>query len=451
MRSLVDGHHPRLLAWHHVRQYAVPPSMIKTATARRQAGDWAGACAAARVDPDLNTRFLDDRHGRALADEIRTDLLHLAPDLLRWHLPRIRTGLLRPGLTLSLVRYSPRLHLVARTAPAWADADQRITLALWDGSAAAGATRPHRRFRLDLHRHLWDARHAAELRERSGAATWPATKGETADTWAEDGCAAHRWEAEADLLRQAEGRPSDPVLVRLDARTTHLLPARTAPSTTAAGKALVLPDAATWIPPDLELLHAGLIEPGQLHPLVAAALAPGAPPSTAPRPDQPRLVDCRGDQHRIALRDGVLSALDHDPVELLREEILVAFGGTPLPCLQVIDRAARRPETLVDIRARLDHGDLSGALAAVAVLLGPDAVLRDGPLRDELARVEQRHVTYQQYRAGLIGPLPDKPARRRKTWTSPPAGETPGQARPPAGERPRQARPKTPTKTKVIR
>ncbi|WP_157441874.1 hypothetical protein [Actinoplanes awajinensis] len=443
MRSLVDGHHPRLLAWHHVRQYAVPPSMIKTATARRQGGDWAGACAAARVDPDLNTRFLDDRHGRALADEIRTDLLHLAPDLLRWHLPRIRTGLLRPGLTLSLVRYSPRLHLVARTAPAWADADQRITLALWDSSAAVGASRPHRRFRLDLHRHLWDARHAAELRERSGAATWPATEGDKADTWAatkgdkadtgagdEDGCAAHRWEAEADLLRQAEGRPSDPVLVRLDARTTHLLPARTAPSTTAAGKALVLPDAATWIPPDLELLHAGLIEPGQLHPLVAAALAPGAPPPTAPRPDQLRLVDCRGDRHRIALRDGVLSALDHDPVELLREEILVAFGGTPLPCLQAIDRAARRPETLVDIRARLDHGDLSGALAAVAELLGPDAVLRDGPLRDELARVEQRHVTYQQYRAGLICPFPDKHARRRKIPTSPS---------------------KTPTKTKVIR
>ena len=37
----------RLSFWLRVREIAVPPLMIETATARRTAGDWAGACAAA--------------------------------------------------------------------------------------------------------------------------------------------------------------------------------------------------------------------------------------------------------------------------------------------------------------------------------------------------------------------------------------------------------------------
>ncbi|MGW6204568.1 hypothetical protein ACWF9B_13105 [Streptomyces sp. NPDC055089] len=41
---------PFLTFWLRVREFAVPPSMIETATARRSAGDWAGACAAAGVD-----------------------------------------------------------------------------------------------------------------------------------------------------------------------------------------------------------------------------------------------------------------------------------------------------------------------------------------------------------------------------------------------------------------
>lgn len=160
--------------------------MIETATARRSAGDWAGACAAAGVDVDLDLRFLARSRGRELAARIRADLRHLAPDLLRWHLPRIAPdGLLRPGLTVTLARYDTAacddphavppvhpvhpVHLVARTAPAWADGGQRISLALWDGSRSGHGPwgdprhgpRPDRRFRLDLHRHLWDARRAA--------------------------------------------------------------------------------------------------------------------------------------------------------------------------------------------------------------------------------------------------------------------------------------------------
>nr|ABR67772.1 unknown [Saccharothrix mutabilis subsp. capreolus] len=170
----------RLHFWTRVREFAVPPSMVETATARRSVGDWAGACAAARFDVDLDLRAVGRTHGRQLAAQVRADLRHLAPDLLRWHFPRIGPdGLLRPGLTVSLARYAAGPHLVARTPPAWAAAGQRISLAWWDPAeprAGAGThphPRPDRRFRLDLHRHLWDARRAGELRERSAGGDPP--------------------------------------------------------------------------------------------------------------------------------------------------------------------------------------------------------------------------------------------------------------------------------------
>lgn len=113
-----------------------------------------------------------------------------------------------------------------------------------------------------------------------------------------------------------------------------------------------------------------------------------------------------GASARIGLVDGVLAPLDHDPEEIRREELLVALTGTPLPCLREIDRAHRRPDCLSGVRERLDHGDVAGALAVVEGLLGPDAVLRDGPLRDELEAAARRRITYGLYRSGLTGPSP---------------------------------------------
>ena len=153
MRPLTANENSRLLFWARVREFAVPPSMIESATARRSVGDWAGACAAARVDVDLNLRAVARTHGRQFAAQVRADLRHLAPDLLRWHFPRIGPdGLLRPGLTVSLARYPPTadsgaVHLVARTPPAWADAGQRISLALWEPSRprTGAGVHPHPR------------------------------------------------------------------------------------------------------------------------------------------------------------------------------------------------------------------------------------------------------------------------------------------------------------------
>jgi hypothetical protein len=416
--------------WPRVREFAVPAPMIETATARRRAGDWAGACAAAGFDVDLNLRAVTRDHGRDLASRVRSDLRALAPDLLRWHMPRIAPdGLLRPGLTLTLARYETvegPVHLVARTAPAWADAGQRISLALWSRSTADAVRHPHprpnRRFRLDLHRHLWDAGRAVELRGRSGAGEPPTVQQQAvgAPHLAIPGaCAVDRWAAEARMLLGAEGRSGGRLLVRWGGRHRLVLelaadedlirPVPT-PSTEVVAALPVLPDAATWVLPDLRLLRAGAIEADRLHPLVAAALVPDRAvtgPHRAPdRPGHPRLVECRGAVHRIGLVDGVLAPLDHDPDEIRREELLVALTGTPLPCLQEIDEAHRRPHCLDGVRERLVHGDTAGALAVVEALLGPEALLRAGPLRDELEAAALRRVTYGLFRAGLTGPGP---------------------------------------------
>ncbi|MFE9479337.1 hypothetical protein ACFYNM_12130 [Streptomyces spororaveus] len=444
----------RLSLWLRVREYAVPASMIETATARRSAGDWAGACAAAGFDVDFDLRSLARSRGNDLAARIRADLRHLAPDLLRWHMPRIAPdGLLRPGLTVTLARYDTAarddpyavhperpahpLHLVARTPPAWADGGQRISLALWDGSGSGHGpwgdphrrARPGRRFRLDLHRHLWDARRSGELRVRSGAdrpssGTLPAEESEILRALPPGHrCAVGRWAAEAGILLRDGGRTTGTVAVRLGARQRLLLdlvadgpgpPALRIGAAPAHGPSAlpVLPDAAVWTLPDLELIRTGAIEAGRLHPLVASALvpgrAPGGPSGTADLAGRPRLVDCRGARHRIGLVDGVLSALDHDPAEIRREELLAALTGTPLPCLRAIDTAHRQPDCLTGVRERLDHGDIAGALAVVEGLLGPDALLRAGALRDELEAAALRRITYGLFRSGLVGPGPGR-------------------------------------------
>ncbi|WP_314412928.1 hypothetical protein [Streptomyces sp. DSM 40484] len=425
----------QLLMWRRVREYAVPPSMIENATARRAVGDWAGACAAARIHVDLDLRAVRHRHGTQVVTRLRADLRRLAPDLLRWHMPRIAPdGRLRPGLTLTLARYGGAdgapPHLVVRTPPASADGGQWMSLALWEGPGNGipghrspayqpqehhPHPHPERRFRLDLHRHLWDATRSGELAARCGAGKAP-----PADSpWAQES-----WATEAELLLRAEGLRRGAFTVRLGARrravlelvapddshapTIRPLPESALPPQEVAALP-VLPEAAARVLPDLELLRAGLLPAGRLHPLVASVLAEyGAAPvgGPLPEPGDPHRVECRGEVHRIALRDGVLTAVDHDPAQLRREELLVALGGPALPCLRVIDRVHRDPEALPAVRERLRHGDTAGALAVVEGLLGAGAVLRDGPLREELERAAARHVDHGLFRAGLVAVHP---------------------------------------------
>lgn len=240
-----------------------------------------------------------------------------------------------------------------------------------------------------------------------------------------EGCAVDRWAAEARILNRADGQNDGPVRVRCGGRGLVM---ESAGGTEPAAVRLVadyprgrlaalpvLPDAATWVLPDLELIRSGAITADRLHPLVAAALDPGRPPPSSSRSTPTNRidsVDCRGEQHRIGLVDGALTALDHDPAEIRREELLVRLGGTPLPCLQVIDQALRRPDCLPGVRERLDHGDAVGALALVEGLLGPDAVLRDGPLLDELRAAADRRSMYEGFRAAPVEPPPVRQPRR---------------------------------------
>jgi hypothetical protein len=444
----------RLLMWSRVREYAVPPLMIETATARRAVGDWAGACAAARFDVDLDLRAVRHRHGTEFTTRLRADLRHLAPDLLRWHMPRIAPdGLLRPGLTISLARYGSSSgtapHLVVRTPPNRADAGQRISLALWEESDGAAGRHPHpypdRRFRLDLHRHLWDARRSGELTRRCGAdLVPPGTNG----PWA-----SAQWAAEAELLLRAEGCARGAFTVRLgprrravfalvapdDSHAPTLGPLQERLSPRNAAALPVLPEAAARTLPDPELLRAGLITADRLHPLVAAALASSVPApgsGCAGEPGDPHRVECRGEVHRIALRDGRLTAVDHDTEQLRREELLVALGGPALPCLRAIDAAHRSPEALPAVRERLRHGDVTGALTVIEGLLGPRALLRDGPLRAELESAVVRRIDHGLFRSGLTDAHPAAAGRRRPGRRMPVAvrGKSSSRARPRTGQ-----------------
>ncbi|MFJ7627735.1 ankyrin repeat domain-containing protein [Streptomyces sp. NPDC097595] len=157
-------------SWRQVRRYAVPRSVIEESGALREAGDWRGACAAAgfevRVDPDK----VAARYGAETAEALLADLRDLAPDLLRWHLPRILAGrsTLATDRTVLLAGYgsAPGAYLQLST-PAMVDGPQRLPLRFGP---------PRRRVAYGLVDdwrtlgHLWRASRAGELRARAGGA-----------------------------------------------------------------------------------------------------------------------------------------------------------------------------------------------------------------------------------------------------------------------------------------
>ena len=148
-----------LTGWRTARRYGVPAAMVSEATRRRQAGDWAGACAAAHVDVLFDLSELRNSYGDELALLLEEDLHHLVPDLVRWHLPRRRMvddGVLQPSLDVPLARYGDGTALWVRTPthltrPQWVKlhagafefgptlADNWVqTRDLWDDRATGG-------------------------------------------------------------------------------------------------------------------------------------------------------------------------------------------------------------------------------------------------------------------------------------------------------------------------
>lgn len=162
-------------AWRRIRRYAVPRWMIGRASARRQAGDWAGACAAAAVDVDFELPRIAGRYGTDLAAAVEDDLRHFAPDLLRWHLPRLLGGrtTLAPELTVLLSAHGPQGRGTAPylyvLTPVMTEGPQRLTLRFGaptrERHVGAGST-PTEDW--TAARHLWDARRTSELLEHCG-------------------------------------------------------------------------------------------------------------------------------------------------------------------------------------------------------------------------------------------------------------------------------------------
>ncbi|WP_432834066.1 ankyrin repeat domain-containing protein [Dactylosporangium sp. CA-092794] len=144
---------------------AVPAWMLQRATARRLAGDWRGACAAASVDVDVDLAAVRRVHGAEVADRVEDDLRHLVPDLLRWRLPRRpKDGLLREGFRYPLELF-PDGHALVAHPPVWHDRPQRITLRFerLDGTATG-----RRDDTLMFVRDRWDSRCTPEILTRCG-------------------------------------------------------------------------------------------------------------------------------------------------------------------------------------------------------------------------------------------------------------------------------------------
>ncbi|MEU9714339.1 ankyrin repeat domain-containing protein [Streptomyces sp. NPDC047976] len=163
-------------AWQRIRRYAVPAHMIERATAHRLAGDWRAACAAAGTETTVDLTALAAEHGADVAAAVAEDLRHFAPDLLRWHLPRVLGGrtVVAPNRRVVLARYgsgpdAPRLYVTTR---AMVDGPQRLRLhcAPVDPDARRHSYASWVVEDWTRARWFWDARHTAELRSCAGPA-----------------------------------------------------------------------------------------------------------------------------------------------------------------------------------------------------------------------------------------------------------------------------------------
>ncbi|MBO2457148.1 ankyrin repeat domain-containing protein [Actinomadura violacea] len=156
-------------AWQRARRYGLPPAAVAKAAERRRAGDWRGACAAARVDVAFDPADVAREHGAQEAARLEEDLRHLVPDLLHWHLPRdaFQAGgvsTFTAGRRFALTRYrapgAPWSAVLQVAAPPTAFAPQRPALEL------ASAVSADEDWTAD--RYLFDDRHCHELAEHYG-------------------------------------------------------------------------------------------------------------------------------------------------------------------------------------------------------------------------------------------------------------------------------------------
>ncbi|GAB1817994.1 ankyrin repeat domain-containing protein [Herbidospora sp. RD11066] len=401
-----------LAHWHQARRYAVPRWMIEKATERRLSGDWQGACEAAGVD------LAFDPSG--LPAEVVDDLRHLVPDLLRWHTPRggHSAGTMAVLQRITLVSYGADELQV--TTPLLNEGPQRLTLRL----APADEEGDHYGLE-DVDwtnaRHLWDARHTAELPVGGGRATGLLMAGRVEEAFAAAGIELElvpggaRKEWRLDHLGLLADMPLDlsrltDEVARLTARGVdkrfriesadyphHILLEPWGEGL----KARSIRDRADhphtelaevhWRRlPDLDLLHAGLLTPDDLHPLVREVLRPDLPagesgPSGVPLP-YPVRVKCSGEWHEVLSGGGTLQ-IPHSDDEQRRERAMRALGGAVSGCFAAQQSwttgKGRVPKKLRfqrrDLFMTAQHGDTQGVIRLLDA--GVDPRVRDGRQR----------------------------------------------------------------------
>ncbi|MFE1869281.1 ankyrin repeat domain-containing protein [Streptomyces sp. NPDC059496] len=417
-------------AWRRIRRYAVPGWMIEQATAHRLAGDWRAACAAAAVDVEFELPVVEARYGAAVAEAVAEDLRHFAPDLLRWHLPRYLGGrtTIATDRRILLASYGgPGGPTLSVTTPHMSEGPQRLRLHCapvtgkkWNLYTGSGFTSQN----WTAVRPFWDARHASELGARfadpDGLAERIATlwaRKDVVGAYAAAGIACdltvpapQQRQRQNDPEAVLAGTPFDltrlaPEVARLVAAgagdryrlaagwRTYLLFEHTGPHGLRArvveqAEALDVPALPGYVwqrLPDLELVRTGLVSPRELHPLVAAALFPGAGPAVGPPgpgTGTSARVRCRGGWHEVHSRGGVLD-VPHTPEEQQRERAMRAFGGAVSGCFAVQQSwttgEGRLPRALQVQRQELflyaQHGDTPGVVALLDA--GMDPRIRD--------------------------------------------------------------------------
>ncbi|MBD0711149.1 MULTISPECIES: ankyrin repeat domain-containing protein [unclassified Streptomyces] len=167
-------------AWARIRRHAVPRWMIERATEARESGDWRAACAVAAVDvpDDLDPERTADRYGAEVASRLADDLRHLAPDLLRWHLPRTLGGhtTLACCRRVVLAAYGAEGPVLSLTNTPMLAGPQRLALRFGPATGPGEDMLhglPYATEDWTAARRLWDARHSGELRWSAGAVDAP--------------------------------------------------------------------------------------------------------------------------------------------------------------------------------------------------------------------------------------------------------------------------------------
>ncbi|GIJ51948.1 hypothetical protein Val02_88340 [Virgisporangium aliadipatigenens] len=414
--------------WRRVRAESFDRRTVARATALREAGDWRGACAATRIDVAVDLDDVRHRYGAGTADAIEGDLRHFAPDLLWWHLPRHVGGLrtLQPRLDVVLPPPTDRDAgpLLRIRLPKSPRGPQRLRLDV----VTREELRQRRWYVTPCH--TWDVRRAGELRTAwGGSATRmplfrpdgtplpepergrgedPAAHTERVYAMLYAGEYGRAWQAcgikvvytaPESLYRNGVG-PGCPVdLIRQVRDAGRAFRTPRVSTVVGAHVAFELTEEATVarvsapdvyrevpvrvpvdaVPVDLVLLADGSLRPGDLHPLVRAALFPGTDASPDPPPPPPARasltrVRCGGQWHRAGVIAGAFSLPEHSAAERERERILRAVGGTSGGCFAAeqgwTEGGVRLPRALErrrrEIRTRLLAGDTDFLLDGLA-------------------------------------------------------------------------------------